>query len=41
MVNPAVQLASKIPDKNLQVWAVSLLAGNGGQINDFTSLKVK
>jgi len=27
MVNPAVQLASKIPDKNLQIWAVSLLAG--------------
>lgn len=36
MVSPAVQLASKIPDKNLQVWAVTLLAGmemregNGG-----------
>ena len=27
MVSPAVQLASKIPDKSLQVWAVSLLAG--------------
>ena len=27
MVNPAMQLASKIPDKKLQVWAASLLAG--------------
>ena len=27
MVSPAVQLASKIPDRNLQVWAVTLLAG--------------
>ncbi len=29
MVNPAVQLASKIPDKKLQVWAATLLAGEG------------
>ena len=28
MVSPAMQLASKIPDKKLQVWAASLLAGN-------------
>jgi len=27
MVNPAMQLASKIPDKKLQVWAATLLAG--------------
>ena len=30
MVSPAVQLASKIPDKQLQVWAATLLAGRGG-----------
>ena len=27
MVSPAMQLASKIPDKKLQVWAATLLAG--------------
>ena len=27
MVSPAMQLAQKIPDKKLQVWAASLLAG--------------
>lgn len=27
MVSPAVQLSKKIPDKKLQVWAASLLAG--------------
>ena len=27
MVSPAMQLASKIPDKKLQTWSASLLAG--------------
>ena len=27
MVNPAMQLSLKIPDKKLQVWAATLLAG--------------
>ena len=27
MVDPAVKLSKKIPDKKLQVWAASLLAG--------------
>ena len=27
MVSPAMQLAAKIPDKKLQAWSASLLAG--------------
>ena len=38
MVSPAMQLASKIPDKKLQVWAATLLAGE--QIWDRTHLFV-
>ena len=30
MVNPAVQLSSKIPDKKLQIWAATLLGGMAG-----------
>ena len=30
MVSPARELSSKIPDKKLQVWAATLLAGELG-----------
>lgn len=35
MVTPAMQLASKIPDVHVQLWATAILKGNYDKYNSF------